>query len=295
MVSYLFGLESMAYLTCGLVDQGVEDYSLESAICKVSGTEFLWYAANRALQLRGGEGYMKTGSLREDHARHPDLPDLRGRQRRDAGLHRALGDEAGRRAALRARRDRPQRSDPLDRPTRRLRRRAGSSARSARSGSRWPIRSCRHHADAVGDQVKELAAATEALIRKHKQDVMLQQLDQKRLADAISDVYAQVAVLSRVGRSSRTTGVEPSGQERYIADTFCTRAADRVRGHLAPDRVERRRADDRDRQARLQARRLRLRPVRRLTSAAAARHGCSAALSVLAGVVDLRPAVPAEG
>ena len=51
MVSYLFGLESMCYLTCGLVDRGVEDYSLESAICKVSGTEFLWYAANRAMQL----------------------------------------------------------------------------------------------------------------------------------------------------------------------------------------------------------------------------------------------------
>ena len=32
MVSYLFGLESMAYLTCGLVDTGVPDYSLESAI-----------------------------------------------------------------------------------------------------------------------------------------------------------------------------------------------------------------------------------------------------------------------
>ena len=59
MVSYLFGLESMGYMTCGLVDRGVEDYSLESAICKVSGTEFLWYAANRAMQLQGGEGYMK--------------------------------------------------------------------------------------------------------------------------------------------------------------------------------------------------------------------------------------------
>ncbi|HEU0024236.1 MAG TPA: acyl-CoA dehydrogenase family protein, partial [Thermoleophilaceae bacterium] len=59
LVSYLFGLESMAYLTCGLVDAGVEDYSLESAICKVSGTEFLWYAANRSLQLAGGEGYMR--------------------------------------------------------------------------------------------------------------------------------------------------------------------------------------------------------------------------------------------
>ncbi|HET8592585.1 MAG TPA: acyl-CoA dehydrogenase family protein, partial [Solirubrobacterales bacterium] len=59
MVSYLFGLESMCYMTCGLVDRGVEDYSLESAICKVSGTEFLWYAANRVMQLKGGEGYMR--------------------------------------------------------------------------------------------------------------------------------------------------------------------------------------------------------------------------------------------
>ena len=59
MVSYLFGLESMAYLTTGLVDMGVPDYSLESAICKVSGTEFLWYAANRAMQLKGGAGYMR--------------------------------------------------------------------------------------------------------------------------------------------------------------------------------------------------------------------------------------------
>src|SRR3954465_10669152 len=60
MVSFTFGLEAIAYLTCGLVDAGVEDYSLESAICKVAGTEFVWYAANRALQLKGGEGYMRT-------------------------------------------------------------------------------------------------------------------------------------------------------------------------------------------------------------------------------------------
>ncbi len=60
MVSYLFGLEAMTYMTCGLVDAGVPDYSLESAICKVSGTEFLWYAANRSLQLAGGQGYLRS-------------------------------------------------------------------------------------------------------------------------------------------------------------------------------------------------------------------------------------------
>src|SRR3954466_9915639 len=59
MVSFTFGLESMAYLTTGLVDAGVPDYSLESAMCKVAATEFMWYAANRALQLKGGEGYMR--------------------------------------------------------------------------------------------------------------------------------------------------------------------------------------------------------------------------------------------
>src|SRR3954453_1622340 len=60
MVSYLFGLESMAYLTTGLIDAGIEDYTVESAVAKITGTEFVWYLANRAMQLKGGEGYMRT-------------------------------------------------------------------------------------------------------------------------------------------------------------------------------------------------------------------------------------------
>ena len=60
MVSYLFGLESMTYLSTGLVDAGVPDYSLESAVIKISGTEFIWYQVNRSLQLAGGKGYMNT-------------------------------------------------------------------------------------------------------------------------------------------------------------------------------------------------------------------------------------------
>ena len=50
----------MAYLTTGLIDAGIEDYSVESAMAKVTGTEFVWYLANRAMQLKGGEGYMRT-------------------------------------------------------------------------------------------------------------------------------------------------------------------------------------------------------------------------------------------
>jgi acyl-CoA dehydrogenase family protein 9 len=41
MVSHSFGLESMSYLATGLVDRGVADYSLESAMVKITATEFL--------------------------------------------------------------------------------------------------------------------------------------------------------------------------------------------------------------------------------------------------------------
>ena len=42
MTSYLYGFESMAYLSTGLVDAGVQDYSVESAMCKIAGIEFHW-------------------------------------------------------------------------------------------------------------------------------------------------------------------------------------------------------------------------------------------------------------
>jgi acyl-CoA dehydrogenase family member 9 len=84
------------------------------------------------------------------------------------------------------------------------------------------------HADAVSDQVKRLADVTERLLREHKREIIARQFQQKRLADNVADIYAQVAVLSRVSHIFEDQGVEPSGQERYIADTFCGRAARRV-------------------------------------------------------------------
>ncbi len=53
-----------------------------------------------------------------------------------------------------------------------------------------------------------------------------------RFADSIADIYAQIAVLSRVTRIFEDQGTEPAGQERYIAETFCTRAARRVRARF---------------------------------------------------------------
>jgi acyl-CoA dehydrogenase family protein 9 len=86
------------------------------------------------------------------------------------------------------------------------------------------------HAEAVSGQVQQLRAVTESLLREHRQDIMERQFQQKRLYTVVSDILAQVAVLSRVTSIFEDQGVEPSGQERYIADTFCSRAAGRVDG-----------------------------------------------------------------
>ncbi len=228
MVSYLFGLESACYLTCGLVDAGVEDYSLESAICKVSGTEFLWYAANRAMQLKGGEGYMRTEPYEKI------LRDIRifpifegandvmrafialsgmkpvGEKLADMG-EIGLGDPIGSIGVL------------ADYVGGRIR----NQVRPDRISMAHP--ELKSHADAVSDQVGELRSVSEGLLREHKQGIIERQFQQKRLSAAISDIYAQVAVLSRVTQIFEDHGVEPSGQERYIADTFCARAAGRVR------------------------------------------------------------------
>ncbi len=231
MVSYLFGLESMAYLTCGLVDAGVRDYSLESAMCKISGTEFLWYAANRALQLAGGSGYMKDQPYEKvlrDIRIFPIFEGANDVLRAFVALTgmKPVGDKLSELGEIGL-------ADPIrsigvlaDYVGGRIQR----EVRPDRISMAHP--ELKQHADAVADQVKELQAISEKLLREHRKGIIEAQLQQKRVADSLADIYAQIAVLSRVTAIFEDQGIEPSGQERYIADTFCTRAGGRVRARF---------------------------------------------------------------
>jgi acyl-CoA dehydrogenase family protein 9 len=235
MVSYLFGLESMAYLTTGLVDAGVPDYSMESAICKVAGTEFLWYDVNRALQLKGGAGYMRDEPYEKVLRDTRIFPIFEGAN--DvmrawialAGL-KPLGEQLGEIGDVSL-------GDPIGSLGVLVDYVAGRIQREVR-----PDRVTRAHsaleqlAAPVTDQVKRLRSVAESLLSEHKAGVIERQYHQKRLADSVSDIYAQIAVLSRVSSILDEHGVEPSGQERYIAETFCTRAAARVT--LTLDQIE---------------------------------------------------------
>jgi acyl-CoA dehydrogenase family protein 9 len=227
MVSYLFGLEASAYLTTGLVDLGVPDYSLESAILKVSGTEFLWYAANRALQLAGGAGYMRDQPYEKflrDIRIFPIFEGANDVMRAFIALAgmKPLGDELRELGDVSL-------GDPIGSIGVLLEYVTGRISREVR-----PDRITRAHdelddlAGSVSEQVKRLRSVTEGLLREHRGEITQRQFQQKRLAAAASDIFAQVSKISRVSQIFEHQGVEPSGQERYIADTFCTRASARV-------------------------------------------------------------------
>ncbi|KAJ8302027.1 hypothetical protein KUTeg_021014 [Tegillarca granosa] len=55
-----YAMESMAYLTAGIIDQYEEpDLSVEAAMVKVFSSEGCWTCVNECLQILGGLGYMK--------------------------------------------------------------------------------------------------------------------------------------------------------------------------------------------------------------------------------------------
>jgi len=57
MIADTFALESMVYLTTGLIDGGATDFTIESAICKVFASEVLLRVVDHASQIAGGAGY----------------------------------------------------------------------------------------------------------------------------------------------------------------------------------------------------------------------------------------------
>jgi acyl-CoA dehydrogenase family protein 9 len=235
MGSYLYGLESMSYLTTGLVDRGVADYSLESAICKVAGTEFIWYQANRAMQLAGGEGYMRDAPYEKTLRDIRIFPIFEGANDVMRAYIALNGFEP-------VSEDLAELGDvSLREPIRSIGVFLGYAARRIERKV-VPERINRQHAaldshaKAVSEQVRRLSSVTSELLIKHREAVKERQLDQKRLADSVADIYAQIAVISRMTATLDREDRAVLPEQRFFAETFCGRAARRVGRRL--DQIE---------------------------------------------------------
>jgi acyl-CoA dehydrogenase family protein 9 len=59
MAELTYAVESIVYLSTGNMIKGMSDYYMETAVCKVYGSECLWQTVDMAMQIAAGNGYMK--------------------------------------------------------------------------------------------------------------------------------------------------------------------------------------------------------------------------------------------
>jgi alkylation response protein AidB-like acyl-CoA dehydrogenase len=63
MAAWTYAMEAVTTVTAGLIDRGLEDYMLETAMLKVWSTERLWTIVNDAFQIHGGAAYFTDRPL----------------------------------------------------------------------------------------------------------------------------------------------------------------------------------------------------------------------------------------
>jgi acyl-CoA dehydrogenase family protein 9 len=231
MSTRIYGLESASYLTTGLVDRGEADFSLESAMTKVEASDLGWYGLNRAFQVHGGTAYMADHPLAKAlrdfrifpifegsndvmrayvalnglKALSEDLPDVTSLKITDPG--KAIGVLA------------PYVSGRI---TRRVRPEKLRGAHPVFAG----------RVSAVSQQTVRLRDRAEAALRKHGKRVQEKQLIQKRLANAASGIYSQVAVISRATAVFERDGLQSAGAEKTVAMNFLKSAEREVNRQL---------------------------------------------------------------
>jgi acyl-CoA dehydrogenase family protein 9 len=206
-----YGMQSVGYLTAGLVDKGEDDYAIETAVAKIFSTEALWKICDDAMQIHGGMGYIR------------ELPIERFM--RDARLGLII---EGTSEILRA-------MVALEglKSLGKFLKKAGIKGYAQKTFT--PARMSKMHptfdkeASLFCKGVDKLSAYAMQLLRVYKKDVILLQLHQKRIAEAVIDLYVMVAMLARTTALLETgRSKEEAKTEIYITRSFCRMAYERV-------------------------------------------------------------------
>jgi acyl-CoA dehydrogenase family protein 9 len=246
MVANTYALESLVYMTAGLVDRGLSDYALEGAACKVFGTETVWSIINDALQIAGGNGFMEEypyeRALRDSRVNMifegtneilRVLLALSGLREVGADLEevaRALKTPLSNLGIL---------SDYVGRKIR------GYVGRE-RIESIVPELAV--EAELVMRYTRFFGTASEAFLSRFGKHVIERQYQQERLANVALDLYASLAVLSRATSAVRRLGGDRASDEVRLARAFVQAAKYRIVGELKEidKNRDRERADARD-------------------------------------------------
>ncbi len=236
MSTNLYVSESLCYLVSSTIDRGGEDYSIEGAATKVFNSEALWMAADEALQIAGGMGYMREQpyeqALRDSRINRIFegtneilrlYIGLTGLQKPGEYL-KGLGKELA--ASL---------TDPI-KGFGLLREYAVRKAKQAVPYGRTQItkanESMREQVAYVEDAVQALAAICETVLRRHGREVVEMQFATSRIADVAIDLLAICTTIARTTRLIERRGLEKCTTELNMTFAFYSDARRRIRANL---------------------------------------------------------------
>jgi alkylation response protein AidB-like acyl-CoA dehydrogenase len=238
MVVDCYAAESVVTMVGGLIDQHYEDYAIEAAISKVFASEALWQTADEALQIAGGNGYMREYQYE--------------RAMRDSRINRIFegtNDILRLFIALTAMNDVGRQlkelasglegvfNDPIkgfgvlsEYAIRRATIATGIRREKYRFSKLHPA--LRGQASVFEEATRDLAAAADRLLRKHGRKIIDRQLATKRLADIMIDLFVLACVLSRVHTCIEKLGEKKAAREVELATAFASQVRRRVRVNI---------------------------------------------------------------
>lgn len=229
MVVDCYTSEAVVTMVGGLIDAGYKEYQVEAAISKVYATECLWRTADEALQIAGGNGFMKEYPYE--------------RIVRDCRINRifegtneilrllialtAMNDVASQLQELSS-----TMKDIFNHPIKGFGvlsdyARKHASLRTGiggESGLKNVHDSIQEQAKIFEEETRYLATATDRILRKHGKGIIGKQFASHRLAEIMIDLFVMASTISRVQSAINEKGVEAASLEIDILKTF-TRAA----------------------------------------------------------------------
>merc|ERR1712223_959212 len=228
-----YATESMAYMVAGTMDAGHQDYHLEAAISKIFASEAAWNVTDEAIQILGGNGYMKALGLEKVMR---DLRIFRIFEGTNDILRLFVALSGIQYAGGHLRELQKAIKDPI-----------GNfgivmGEVSKRAGHAVGLASGNHLAPHVHNNLVQSAALTckgvdafgaavEAVLIKHGKNIINEQFLLNRLANATIDIYASSCVLARCSKSLNE-GVESAHHEEMMTKIWCEEAYTRIMNNL---------------------------------------------------------------
>jgi alkylation response protein AidB-like acyl-CoA dehydrogenase len=228
MAAYTYAMDAMTQLTAGLVDRGEEDYMLETAMLKVFASDKQWEVLFETMQLFGGRSFFTDEPFE--------------RMMRDARLN-TIGE--GSNDVLRAfiglvgMRDVGMKfkdvADSVKSPTLGLGKIIGLGKDAMRKffvTPKVPVQqdALMAEAEALGERVRQFGLGIQKLIVHYKEDVMDEQLELNRIAEAAMAIYGMTAVVSKL--DTQLSNGQDVGDDLEVGKYYCKLALDTIDENL---------------------------------------------------------------